>query len=465
MARQIDPPSILTVKTHDAPSVFQPENLLREARRQRGLPATPVPAVCVLDPDGDLVRALRAGGRSRRAAGWACYHTEMDETEHAGITMGIVGLAVGAPFAVLVAEQVFVSGCRLLLSMTSAGQVVPMGPPPYFVLIDRALRDEGTSHHYLPPSTFADADAALANRTWAALAALPLPSTEARPGPRTRHIAKRRKRSARPARMARLRWKWRLRRSTHSHRRAGATCCVSLMSQTRWPSPRAISKRVSGMARAMRSTSSPRRPARAGLAEGEVMPMLTLYLAPGASSMAPHIALHEVGAPFESRPLSFHRKENRDPTFLAINPEGKVPTLLIDGRPLTEVAGILFYLARRFPEAGLLPTDDLEAEARVVSWMSFIAATVHPARRQGLEHSRRVFAIAEQRLGDQEWAVGRYSIADIHLFRLFWRFRGALGAEPGELPHLSAHYERMTARPAVRKTIEIEAALGYELPA
>jgi glutathione S-transferase len=193
--------------------------------------------------------------------------------------------------------------------------------------------------------------------------------------------------------------------------------------------------------------------------------MLTLYFAPGASSMAPHIALHEVGAPFESRPLSFHGKDNRDPTFLAINPEGKVPTLLIDGRPLTEVAGILFYLARRFPQAGLLPTDDVEAEARVVSWMSFIAATIHPARRQGLEHSRAVYTIAEQRLGDQEWAVGRYSIADIHLFRLFWRFRGMLGTESGEFPHLSEHYERMTARPAVRKTIEIEAAIGYQLPA
>jgi glutathione S-transferase len=193
--------------------------------------------------------------------------------------------------------------------------------------------------------------------------------------------------------------------------------------------------------------------------------MLTLYFAPGASSMAPHVALHEIGAPFESRPLSFHRKENRDPAFLAINPEGKVPTLLLDDRPLTEVAGILFYLARRFPQAGLLPTGDVESEARVVSWMSFIAATVHPARRQGLEHARRVYAVADQRLGEQDWAVGRYSIADIHLFRLFWRFRGMLGAEPDEFPHLSAHYERMMARPAVRKTIEIEAAIGYQLPA
>jgi len=181
--------------------------------------------------------------------------------------------------------------------------------------------------------------------------------------------------------------------------------------------------------------------------------------------MAPHIALHEIGTPFESRPLSFAKKENRDPAFLAINPEGKVPTLLIDERPLTEVAAILFYLARRFPEAGLLPAKDIEAEARVVSWMSFIAATVHPARRQGPEHARMVYSIADQRLGGQEWAVGQFSIADIHLFRLFWRFRGWLKPAAHEFPHLSAHYERMMARPAVMKTIEIEAAIGYQLPA
>jgi glutathione S-transferase len=193
--------------------------------------------------------------------------------------------------------------------------------------------------------------------------------------------------------------------------------------------------------------------------------VLTLYFAPGSSSMAPHIALHEVGTPFESRPLSFAKKENRDPAFLAINPEGKVPTLLIDGRPLTEVAAILFYLARRFPEAGLLPAKDIEAEAQVVSWMSFIAATVHPARRQGPEHARTVYNMADRRLGGQEWAVGRFSIADIHLFRLFWRFRGWLNPAAHEFPHLSAHYERMVARPAVMKTIEIEAAIGYQLPA
>src|SRR5215475_14455726 len=101
--------------------------------------------------------------------------------------------------------------------------------------------------------------------------------------------------------------------------------------------------------------------------------MLTLYFAPGSSSMAPHIALHEIGCAFEGKPMSFVRKDMRSPAYLAINPEGKVPTLVIDGRALTEVAGILFYLARRFPEAGLWPEDGIEAEARAISWMSFLA--------------------------------------------------------------------------------------------
>jgi len=192
--------------------------------------------------------------------------------------------------------------------------------------------------------------------------------------------------------------------------------------------------------------------------------MLTLYFSPGTSSMAPHIALHEIGVPFESRPISLARKENRTPAYLAINPEGHVPTLLIDGRPLSEVAAILFYLARRFPEAVLLP-DDIEAQAQVVSWMSFIASTVHPARRQGPDHARAIYAIADQRLGNRKWAVDRYSIADIHLFRLFWRFSNSLNLSRNEFPNLFAHYDRMMSRAAVQRTLEIEGSIGYDLPA
>ena len=192
--------------------------------------------------------------------------------------------------------------------------------------------------------------------------------------------------------------------------------------------------------------------------------MLILYFAPGSSSMAVHIALHEIGVPFETRPMSFAKEDMRAPSFLALNPEGKVPVLLVDDRPLTEVAAILFYLARRFPEAELLPRDDPEAEAQALSWMSFIASTLHPARRHGLDYAKEVYGIADRRLGDG-WALGRYSIADIHLVRLYWRLANSLYPAPETFPNLTAHYARMMARPAVQRTIETESAIGYELPA
>ena len=96
--------------------------------------------------------------------------------------------------------------------------------------------------------------------------------------------------------------------------------------------------------------------------------------------------------------------------------------------------------------------------------MSFIASTIHPARRAGNERWREVFALAEQRLGHNDWTVERYSIADIHLFRLFWRFADALHPDRGTYPNLYAHYYRMMMRPAVQKTLQAEAAVGYNLP-
>jgi hypothetical protein len=146
-------PPILDNKHPSAPSVFVPAALMREARRQKNIKETEVPAVCLLDPDGDVVRHLRRTGRAKPFAGWPCYHTELDVFSLAGRDVGIVGRAVGASFA---AEELFASGCRLLISLTSSGQIVASGPPPYFI-IDRALRDEGTSYHYAPPSEYASA--------------------------------------------------------------------------------------------------------------------------------------------------------------------------------------------------------------------------------------------------------------------------------------------------------------------
>lgn len=162
---------ILTNKNYRARSVFSADALLREARRQKQLGKVSVPLICILDPDGDIVRRLRHSGLAKPFNAWPCYHTSLDCFELAGATVGIVGCAVGASFAVLVAEELFASGCELLISVTSAGQIRDLGKPPYFVVIDRALRDEGTSYHYAEPSEFADAQptlVALAKRSLSA---------------------------------------------------------------------------------------------------------------------------------------------------------------------------------------------------------------------------------------------------------------------------------------------------------
>ena len=160
-ARELSP--LLAREDHREPSVFRPENMLREARRQKGLAAAGVPPVCVLDPDGDLVGHVRRRCHAGRSRHWACYHTELVTFDLPGLPhpVGAIGRAVGAPFAVLVAEQLFASGCELVLSVASAGQITDVGPPPYHVLVERALRDEGTSYHYLPPSAYAEASPAL----------------------------------------------------------------------------------------------------------------------------------------------------------------------------------------------------------------------------------------------------------------------------------------------------------------
>jgi uridine phosphorylase len=147
---------ILNSKYYEAPSVFTPENLLREARRQKGFAIGMVPAICVLDPDGDLVDYLHATNNVRRHATWACYHTVLDTFVYEGIEFGVIGRVVGASFAVLVAEELFASGCELLISITSAGQIISLDHPPYVVLIEKALRDEGTSYHYLQPSPYSN---------------------------------------------------------------------------------------------------------------------------------------------------------------------------------------------------------------------------------------------------------------------------------------------------------------------
>ena len=150
---------ILTNKKYRTDSVFVPKSLLREARRQKNIARGEIPKICLLDPDGDILVNLLKEGKAKLNDDWACYHTKLYNFVYDGIEFGIVGCAVGSSFAVLVAEELFACGCKLLISMTSAGQVTPLDvPPPYFVLIEKALRDEGTSYHYLPPTQYSHID-------------------------------------------------------------------------------------------------------------------------------------------------------------------------------------------------------------------------------------------------------------------------------------------------------------------
>ena len=175
MGKRDTTPPIVRRKAYEQSSVFVPENLLREAKRQRSIPAGKVPSICVLDPDGDIVENLLARNQARPDEHWACYHTKMYDFEFDEIALGIIAYTVGAPFAVLVAEELFASGCQLLINITSSGQIAPRGKPPYFVLIEKALRDEGTSYHYLPPSDFSAIDDELLGLLDGAFSDLPEP--------------------------------------------------------------------------------------------------------------------------------------------------------------------------------------------------------------------------------------------------------------------------------------------------
>lgn len=143
-------PSILENKHYNSDSVFSPENLLREARRQKNIDHCPVPKICVLDPDGDMVTYLLSKGMAEKSTCWACYHSQLYQFDLEGTIIGILPCIVGASYAVLVAEQLFASGCELLISVTSAGMIAEPEAGKRFVLIAEAVRDEGTSYHYIP---------------------------------------------------------------------------------------------------------------------------------------------------------------------------------------------------------------------------------------------------------------------------------------------------------------------------
>jgi uridine phosphorylase len=149
--------NLLQHKYYQEESVFKPENLIREAKRQKGKKEGNVPNVCLLDPDGDLIDYLRDNKQASLNEYWACYHSKMHNFKIDGVEIGIVANIVGSSYAVLVAEQLFASGCKYLVSVTSAGIINHHTPGKRFALITEAIRDEGTSYHYLA----SDSDALL----------------------------------------------------------------------------------------------------------------------------------------------------------------------------------------------------------------------------------------------------------------------------------------------------------------
>ncbi len=157
----------------DAESVFTPADLMQAVRDARGLPDQPIPQICVLDFDGDLSDGLAHDETVTPVRSWACFHTQMLGVTLGGVRCGVVPRTIGGPYAVLIAEQLQTAGAQVILGITSAGRVSPTLPLPCIVVADQAVRDEGTSLHYLPPAeTVATPTAALLGHLGATLAAL-----------------------------------------------------------------------------------------------------------------------------------------------------------------------------------------------------------------------------------------------------------------------------------------------------
>lgn len=203
--------------------------------------------------------------------------------------------------------------------------------------------------------------------------------------------------------------------------------------------------------------------------------MLTLYYSPGACSMASHIGLEETGASYETKQTVLAKGEHRTEAYLKINPRGKVPALSVDGEVITENTAILTYLARRFPEKNLLPSDPI-AEARCISTMAWLSNTVHPAYRQTMrperfaedeaahasvkDTGRKTFLECCRELDGllegKDFLMGsQYTVADPYALVFYgWGVRSALPMN--ELRAFTAWKDRMLQRRAVRTILERE---------
>jgi glutathione S-transferase len=211
-----------------------------------------------------------------------------------------------------------------------------------------------------------------------------------------------------------------------------------------------------------------------------------LYYSPGACSRVSLIALEEIGTPFEPRVLKFMSGEHRSPAYLAHNPKGKVPLLLVGSEPLTETVAILSYLDGRHPEARLLPrgADALE-RARVLEQLVWCTSGLHPIitrirlpqmfcdHAEGRERLRQLsmqamapnFAIIERRLAHGGWALGEWSMLDAYYYWVWYRTCVGSDFDARPYPHYAAHARRVEQRPSVQRALGREQAAMAQLAA
>ncbi len=206
------------------------------------------------------------------------------------------------------------------------------------------------------------------------------------------------------------------------------------------------------------------------------MPSLTFYFAPGACSLASHIALEEAGAQFEPKPISLRKGQQMTPEYLALNPKGKVPMLVVDGLPLTENPAIITYLASLYPDAKLLPAGNSAQALQGLSLISFCAAGIHPVLSRFFGPQRfcdlpdatpnvialataanaKNFAIIDKMLEGKEYMLGSFSAVDGYLL-VFWRWCQHLKIDTTAFKYYAALAERVSARPAVQRALAREA--------
>lgn len=206
------------------------------------------------------------------------------------------------------------------------------------------------------------------------------------------------------------------------------------------------------------------------------MSNLKFYMTPGSCSTGIHILLEELGLVFEAHVVNLPAGDTQKPEYLAMNPKGTIPVLVTkEGKPINDFAAIAYWLAAKYPKAGLWPAE-LDEQIRVLEVLNYAVGTLHMqaftriftpdqyvsesreverCKAQGENLVRKGFAIVERWLQGREFVVERFSIADAALFYVeFWAMHIGLG-----LPeHCEAHYRRMLERPAVRQVLMEE---GY----